>query len=61
MQLELLCRQVIAFTFAVHNVKMNKERGNDAHGSKVIAVPFDGVSLDRDLTNAPAARQPASP
>jgi hypothetical protein len=27
----------------------DQEKGNDAHGSKIIVVPFDGLALDRDL------------
>jgi hypothetical protein len=37
------------FTFAVIDVPKDDQRGNDGHGSKVIVVPFDGRSLDRDL------------
>ncbi len=40
---------VTAFTFAVLDVPKDQELGNDAHGSKVIVVPFDGAALDRDL------------
>ncbi len=40
---------VTAVTFAVLDVEKNQERGNDTHGSKVIVIPFDGASLDRDL------------
>lgn len=40
---------VTHFTFAVLDVPKNEERGNDAHGSKIIVVPFDGAALDRDL------------
>jgi hypothetical protein len=40
---------VAYLTFAVIDVAKDEERGNDGHGSKVIVVPFDGKSLDRDL------------
>jgi hypothetical protein len=51
---------VTCFTFAVLDVPKNEERGNDTHGSKVIVVPFDGASLDRDLQNAASAVPPAA-
>ena len=34
-----------AFTFAVIDVEKEEDYGNDAHGSKIIVVPFDGESL----------------
>jgi hypothetical protein len=37
------------FTFAVLDVPKEEERGNDNHGSKIIVVPFDGVSFDQDM------------
>ncbi len=40
---------VAALTLAVIDVEKEQEKGNDGHGSKVIVVPFDGASLDRDL------------
>lgn len=40
---------VTHFTFSVLDVPKDEEQGNDAHGSKVIVVPFDGAALDRDL------------
>lgn len=43
---------VTHFTFAVLDVPKDDEKGNDAHGSKVIVVPFDGAALDRDLITA---------
>ena len=42
---------VTAVTLAVLDVPKDQEKGNDNHGSKVIVVPFDGASLDRDLHN----------
>jgi hypothetical protein len=39
---------VAAFTFAAIDVDKAKELGNDTHGSKVIVVPFDGVTFDTD-------------
>jgi hypothetical protein len=44
-------RHVTHFTFAVLDVPKDQDRGNDAHGSKIIVVPFDGAALDRDLQN----------
>ena len=43
---------VTAVTLAVLDVPKNQEQGNDAHGSKVIVVPFDGAAMDRDLQDA---------
>jgi hypothetical protein len=40
---------VAYFTFAVIDVAKDSEKGNDGHGSKIIVVPFDGRSMDRDL------------
>jgi len=51
---------VTAVTLAVLDVPKDKEKGNDAHGSKIIVIPFDGAALDRDLKNAPPATQPAA-
>jgi MYXO-CTERM domain-containing protein len=39
---------VTAFTFAVIDVDKTLDLANDTHGSKIIVVPFDGVSFDRD-------------
>ncbi len=46
---------VTAVSFAVIDVPKEDEKGNDGHGSKIIVVPFDGVSMDRDLANADQA------
>jgi hypothetical protein len=43
---------VTHFTFAVLDVPKDQEKGDDTHGSKVIVVPFDGASLDRDMQTA---------
>ena len=49
---------VAYFTFAVIDVPKSQELGNDNHGSKVIVVPFDGVTFDRDMENlSKAARK----
>ncbi|PZU63747.1 MAG: hypothetical protein DI540_22505 [Sphingobium sp.] len=40
---------VIAMSFAVVDTPKESQTGNDGHGSKVIVVPFDGASMDRDL------------
>jgi hypothetical protein len=39
---------VAAFTYAAIDVDKASELGNDTHGSKVIVVPFDGVTFDAD-------------
>jgi hypothetical protein len=39
---------VTAFTFAVIDVDKTLDLANDTHGTKIIVVPFDGVSFDRD-------------
>jgi hypothetical protein len=40
---------VAYFTFSAIDVPKEQARGRDGHGSKVIVVPFDGESFDRDL------------
>ena len=52
---------VVAVTFAGLDVPKNEETGNNAHGSKIIVVPFDGAALDRDLQNAAARGKTALP
>jgi len=49
---------VACFTFAVLDIPKSEEKGNDAHGSKVIVVPFDGVAFDRDMQNLSKAERP---
>jgi hypothetical protein len=39
---------VTAFTFAVIDVDKTLDLANDTHGTKIIVVPFDGVSFDHD-------------
>jgi len=39
---------VSAFTFAAIDIDKASDLGNDTHGSKVIVVPFDGVTFDTD-------------
>jgi hypothetical protein len=39
---------VIAFTFAVIDVDKTLDLANDKHGTKIIVVPFDGVTFDHD-------------
>ena len=51
---------VTAVTLAVLDVPKEQQRGNDAHGSKIIVIPFDGAALDRDLQNASAATHSAA-
>ena len=48
------------FTFACIDVEKNEELGNDTHGSKVIVVPFDGETFDRDLGTIAAAEDAAA-
>ena len=43
-------------TLAVIDVPKDQENGNDNHGSKVIVIPFDGATMDRDLQNATSAK-----
>ncbi len=42
-----------AFTFAVIDVTKQEERPNDLHGSKIIVVPFDGDSFNKDMAKLP--------
>lgn len=37
------------FLFSAIDVHKGKDNPNDSHGSKIILVPFDGESLDRDM------------
>ncbi len=37
------------FNFSVIDVPKGEDRANDAHGSKIIVVPFDGVAFDREM------------
>jgi hypothetical protein len=39
---------VAAFTFAVIDVDKSLDLANDNHGTKIIVVPFDGVTFDSD-------------
>lgn len=50
---------VTHFTFVVVDVPKEQELGNDNHASKVIVVPFDGVSFDKDMQQL-AAEESAS-
>lgn len=47
---------VVAVTLAALDVPKDQERGNDAHGSKIIVIPFDGAALDRDLQATSAGK-----
>jgi hypothetical protein len=40
---------VVAITLAALDVPKELEQGNDNHGSKLLVLPFDGASLDRDI------------
>jgi hypothetical protein len=37
------------FTFAALDVDKGNDKGNDLHNSKIVVVPFDGVSFDKDF------------
>ena len=39
--------KVIAMTFAAIDVPKDDDKGNDAHGSKIIVVSFDNDALNR--------------
>jgi MYXO-CTERM domain-containing protein len=52
---------VVAFSLAVVDVDKTLDLANDNHGSKVIVVPFDGVSLDRDDPGPGSAGCPLEP
>lgn len=43
---------VAAVTLAVLDIPKEQQKGNDAHGSKILVIPFDGAALDRDLQRA---------
>jgi len=40
---------VKALTLAAMDVEKENDRGNDRHGSKIVVIPFDGESFNRDL------------
>jgi hypothetical protein len=50
---------VSAFTFAVIDVDKTLDLANDTHGTKIIVVPFDGVSFDRENPGPGSAACPA--
>ena len=50
---------VTAFTFAVIDVDKTLDVADDTHGTKIIVVPFDGVSFDRDNPGPGSAACPA--
>jgi MYXO-CTERM domain-containing protein len=49
---------VVAFSFAVSDVEKTTIVSGDNHLSKIIVVPFDGVSFDRDNPGPGSARCP---
>jgi MYXO-CTERM domain-containing protein len=51
---------VSAFTFAVIDVDKTLDLANDTHGSKIIVVPFDGVTFDSDNPGPGSAGCPLS-
>ncbi|HZL17817.1 MAG TPA: hypothetical protein VFG23_08735 [Polyangia bacterium] len=50
---------VAAFTFAVIDVDKTLDLANDIHGTKIIVVPFDGVTFDQDNPGPGSAGCPA--
>lgn len=48
------------FTLAVLDVEKNQELGNDSHSSKIVVIPFDGESFDRDINKIVAAEEAAA-
>jgi hypothetical protein len=42
---------VAYFTFSALDVPKDQEKGNDNHGSKILVIPFDGATFDRDKRN----------
>lgn len=52
---------VTAFTFAVIDVDKTLDLANDNHGSKIIVVPFDGVTFDSENPGPGSAACPAEP
>lgn len=50
---------VAAFSFAVIDVDKSLDLANDNHGTKIIVVPFDGVTFDRDNPGPGSAGCPA--
>jgi MYXO-CTERM domain-containing protein len=52
---------VVAFTFAVTDVEKTTIVAGDNHLSKIIVVPFDGVSFDRDNPGPGSAGCPLTP
>ncbi len=52
---------VAAMTFASIDIPKEQDRGNEPHGSKVIVVPFDGVTLDADMAKRANETPAASP
>jgi hypothetical protein len=51
---------VTAFTFAVIDVDKTLDLANDTHGTKIIVVPFDGVTFDSDNPGPGSAGCPIS-
>jgi len=49
---------VAAMTLAAIDVEKEQDHGNDGHGSKVIVIPFDGATLDRDLQSTSDSPKP---
>ena len=39
--------EVVAFTLSVIDVPKDRDLGNDAHGSKIVVIPFDNDALCR--------------
>jgi hypothetical protein len=49
---------VAAVTLASIDIPKEDDTGNIPHGSKVVVIPVDGATLDRDLQNVSNATQP---
>jgi hypothetical protein len=48
---------VVAMTLAAIDAEKEHDKGGDSHGSKILVIPFDGASLDRDLQTTDSSRQ----
>ena len=52
---------VAAITLASIDIPKEEDRGNEPHGSKVIVIPFDGVTFDADMAKRTKETPAASP
>jgi hypothetical protein len=51
---------VAAVTLASIDIPKEEDKGNMPHGSKVIVIPFDGVTFDADTQTAASAPSPSA-